>query len=243
MLTTLRRDRRSRRQADLSLEPLDDRLVLSVAGGGAVAQAAGTKAALLEHRQEVQVAKHEAKHEAKQDAKLARVAVEATVVAPASTGASASRSASSAAAARAAVTTSNSTPRPSRQVPAAAVTTASTGTGTSTSSSSTLPANVAAALQSLYQEYVNAGGGSSFTPSQPSDNLLEISGASVGVNLKMGSTGDFNTFHSQLQSDGMQVTSSSAAYGLVDGMLPISELPAIAQAAASVTPMYRPVFH
>ena len=69
----------------------------------------------------------------------------------------------------------------------------------------------------------------------PSDNLLQISGTSVMVNLKMASGGDFSTFLSQLQSDGLSVSTSSATYGLVDGMLPIADLPAVATVAASVT--------
>jgi hypothetical protein len=113
------------------------------------------------------------------------------------------------------------------------------GAGTST----TLPANVAAALQSLYQEYESQGGGDSFTPGQPSDKLLVISGTSVGVDLKIGSGADFNTVLSQLQADGLQVSSSSATYGLIDGVLPIAQLPAAAQLAASVTPTSRPILN
>jgi hypothetical protein len=106
-----------------------------------------------------------------------------------------------------------------------------------------LPGNVASALQSLYQEYEAEGSGSSFTPSLPSDKLLQISGTSVAVDLKMPPAGDFNSFVAMLQSDGVQVTSSSAAYGLVEGMLPIVELPAVAQVAASVTPTPPPVLY
>ncbi len=107
-------------------------------------------------------------------------------------------------------------------------------------SSGPLPGNVASALQSLYQEYEAQGGGSSFTPSLPSDKFLQISGTSVAVDLKMAPTGDFNSFVATLQSDGVQVTSSSAAYGLVTGMVPIADLPAVAQVAASVTPSTPP---
>ena len=114
MLTTLRRDRRTRRQANFNLESLDDRLVLSVASGGAVAEAAGAKAAILEHRHEVRAARHEAKldrMEARHAAKLARM--DAHVMAPTSmspvmisgsTSASAHTSAASASASAAAMT-------------------------------------------------------------------------------------------------------------------------------------------
>jgi hypothetical protein len=102
---------------------------------------------------------------------------------------------------------------------------------------------VSAALQSLYQEYESQGGGSHFTPNQPSDKLLQISGTSVAVQLRMASPGDFHAFVSAVQADGMQVSSSSANYGVVVGMLPIAELPAVAQVAASVTPAPPPVLN
>ena len=96
-------------------------------------------------------------------------------------------------------------------------------------------------LQSMYQEYESQGGSSSFTPGQPSDKLLQISGTSVEVSLKIASGSNFDTALSQLQSDGMQVSSSSSTYALIEGMLPIAELPAAAQIAASVTPVSPPM--
>ncbi len=111
------------------------------------------------------------------------------------------------------------------------------------SSPGPLPASVAAALQDLYEEYEGRVGGGSFTPGESSDRLLVINGTSVGVAIKASSSADFNTLVSQLQSDGMQVSSSSATYGLVDGMLPIANLGTVAQlsGAASVTPMSPPM--
>ena len=46
---------------------------------------------------------------------------------------------------------------------------------------------------------------------------------------------------SELQGAGMQITTSSATYGLVVGMLPIAQLPAVAASAdaSSVTPQFR----
>jgi hypothetical protein len=92
----------------------------------------------------------------------------------------------------------------------------------------------------LFQEFENAGSGS-FTPGQPSDRLLVISGDSVGVNIRVDSGGEFNSVLSQLQADGMQVKSTAATYAMVSGIVPISKLPAIAQLATSVTPMSSPV--
>jgi hypothetical protein len=108
-------------------------------------------------------------------------------------------------------------------------------------SSGTLPANVVAALQSLYQEYESQGGGARFTPSQPSDKLLQISGTSVAVSLKLGAGSDFEAALAQLRSDGMQVSASSPTYGLIEGLLPIAVLPAAAQVAASVTTAPPPI--
>jgi hypothetical protein len=270
MLNTLRRDRRTRRQASLNLEALDDRLVLSAAAAGAVA-------GLHEHQLEVRIARHEAKleklearHEAKlatkeasQETMISQLEAKAASLSPvtvnssgmvtvpgsaSSTRVSASGATSAATVTPAPVTTTSGSLNPSNSVPTSPVSTTTTGTGTTTMTTSsnptspgTLPVNVSAALQSLYQEFEGSGGGSSFTPSQSSDKLLQISGDSVGVDLQMSPSGNFSSFLSQLQSDGLTVSTSSATYGQVDGMLPISDLPAIAQVAASVTPMSPPV--
>jgi hypothetical protein len=259
MLTTLRRERRTHRQAHFDLESLDARLVLSAGAGGAAAEAAGVKAAIIEHRREVRADRHEARlerMEARHDAKIARM--EAHLKASASANPvmiGGATSASAGTAASASTSGASTVAATSASTPAASTTTGTSGTvvapggvtvtmnpttgsGTttagSTSSSGTLPSNVSVALQSLYQEYEGQGGGSSFTPSLPSDKLLQISGTSVEVSLKIGSGTDFNTALSQLQSDGLQVSSSSSAYDLIDGMVPIADLPAAAQIAASV---------
>ena len=50
----------------------------------------------------------------------------------------------------------------------------------------------------------------------------------VGLQLKsLG--GDFSQFLTQLTDVGMQITTSSSYYGLVDGYAPINELPTIAE--------------
>ncbi len=74
-------------------------------------------------------------------------------------------------------------------------------------------------------------------------NGLVINGTSVGIQVKAQNTGDFTTFVSTLQSDGMQVLDSSSTYGLVDGMLPIAQLPTVAQLpqTQSVMPMFNPI--
>ncbi len=269
MLNTLRRDRRNRRQASFNLETLDDRLVLSAAAAGAVAGVQEHRIEVKIARHEAKLDRLEARHEAKlatkeatqeamisqlqaRAASLTSVSINSSGIVTVSASGSTSSTGTSASTSSATVTPTPVTPtngslNPANYVPTSPATTTTTGTGTtttttgsSTTSPGPLPANVSAALQSLYQEYESAGG-SSFTPSQPSDRLLQISGDSVGVDLQMSSSGNFSTFLSQLQSDGLTVSASSATYGQVDGMVPISDLPAIAQVAASVTPMSPPV--
>ena len=48
-----------------------------------------------------------------------------------------------------------------------------------------------------------------------------------------------DTLNTELQTDGMQILDSDATYGLIDGKLPIAQLPTIAQLpqTLSVTPM------
>jgi hypothetical protein len=250
MLTILRRNRRARRRANFDLESLDARLVLSAAAAGVVAEAAGSKAAIIEHRREVRAEQHEAKlarMEARHEAKLARSADPIVPVTLTITGGSTAASAQASTAASTQVpsgTVTTGTSASPKALVLAPVTVVGSGTstsGTSSSSPGTLPSTASAALQALYQEYESQGGGSSFTPSLPSDKLLQISGTSVVVSLKIGSSSNFSTALSQLQSDGLQVSSSSSTYDLIDGMLPIGELPAAAQIAASVTAVGPPL--
>jgi hypothetical protein len=105
-----------------------------------------------------------------------------------------------------------------------------------------LPANVSAPLQSIYEQFVNSGGSGSFTPTGVS-TLVVINGTSVGVMIHANNPGDFAGLVAQLQSDGLQVTASDPTTGNVEGMLPIANLPTIAQLpqAPSVLPMFKPI--
>jgi hypothetical protein len=242
------RDRRNRRNAHLTLESLDNRIVLSAAAAGAAAQAAvHTRAALREHRHEAWLARLEARHEAsfgKAGGVVLPIVINTSpsaaapvLASPAAVGSAPETSVSSGHATSSSTTTAvsatNANPAP------VTITPGSTGA----SSSGPLPGNVAAALQELYKEYESQGGGSSFTPDEPDDNLLVISGTSVGVEIKASPSADFNSLIGQLRSDGMQISNSSATYGLVDGMLPIADLGVVAQLAgtASVTPIIPPI--
>jgi hypothetical protein len=262
MLTTQRHDQRTRRQARFELECLDDRLVLSAGGGGmAVAQLTAVEHRLEGRLAQLQ-ARHGAQPtaaEARIQSRIARIqariaspamaaaAVAVNVTAPATANA-ASRSAPSA---PATINSPGLDPNHSLAGPGLPFVTSpggtnsgglgnptdtgsgGTGSGGTGTNSGSLPANVGGALQSLFQEFESASG--NFTPSQPSDNLLQISGDNVGVNIKVDSSSDFNTVLSRLQADGMQVSASSATFGIITGMAPISNLPSIAQVASSVT--------
>ncbi len=102
-----------------------------------------------------------------------------------------------------------------------------------------LPANVAAALDSIYEEYEN--GTLPTTPSGPGQ--VEIQGDNVGVWIKVNIPGDFATDVADAQALGMQVNTSSPSTDSFAGFLPIAELPAVAQLsdAPVIVPIYGPM--
>jgi hypothetical protein len=107
-----------------------------------------------------------------------------------------------------------------------------------------LPANVGVQFQSLYSQYETyerSGGSGTFSPTGVS--TLEITGTYVGVQVKDTITGDFNSLIAELQGDGMQISDSSSTYGIVEGMLPIAQLPTAAQLpqTLSITPILNPI--
>jgi hypothetical protein len=69
------------------------------------------------------------------------------------------------------------------------------------------------------------------------------SGTDVGIMVKDNNSGDFNTLITELQSDGTQTLESNITYGIIEGMLPIAQLPTIAQLSQtlSVVPMFKPI--
>ena len=87
-------------------------------------------------------------------------------------------------------------------------------------------ANLGVQLVEVYQAYVDGNGNTAALQSEfPS---VEFQNGEVGAQLKsLG--GDFSQYVSQLTDVGMQVTASSAYYGLVDGYVPVNELPTIAE--------------
>ncbi len=117
------------------------------------------------------------------------------------------------------------------------------GTG-GTGSQTNLPGNVGASLGVIYNAYEqNPAGFPANLPSTDGANLVLIQGSNVGIQVQDGNPADFGTLLTELQSAGMQVTTSSAQYGLIVGMLPISELPTVADLpdAPSVTALMQPM--
>jgi hypothetical protein len=103
------------------------------------------------------------------------------------------------------------------------------GGSSATGSQPSLPANAAPVLSVIYDAYTQDP--TNFLANLPSTDLANkvvIQGSNVGIQVRDNNPADFATLVSQLQAAGMQISSSSATYGLVVGMLPIAQLPAVA---------------
>ncbi len=88
-------------------------------------------------------------------------------------------------------------------------------------------ANLGVQLVDIYAAYEKDGSASTLQGEFPE---VQFQNGLVGVQLKsLG--GDFSQYLSQLTDVGMQVTTSSTYYGLVEGYAPVNELPAIAELA------------
>jgi hypothetical protein len=99
-----------------------------------------------------------------------------------------------------------------------------------------LPANLSAALRSLYREYEAQGGGSHFTPTLPGGGPLPIRDSRVAVRIKVAFPSALGGYLRDLRADGLQIIRTLPAYGLAEGMLPLAKLPDVAQIAAHVWP-------
>jgi hypothetical protein len=107
-----------------------------------------------------------------------------------------------------------------------------------------LPPNASAVLDVIYDAYTKDP--TNFLAdlqSMGAASKVVIEGTNVGIQVHDNNPADFATLVSQLEAAGMQISSSSATYGLVVGMLPIAQLPAVAELseAPSVTPMFQPL--
>jgi hypothetical protein len=99
-------------------------------------------------------------------------------------------------------------------------------------------------LGAVYQEFVTyeqAGGTGTFSPPQASQ--IEISGMSVGVDVRT-SAANFTAMLDDMEQLGMNVTATAPQVGVIEGFLPISQLPAVAAntGLAGMNPIYRPTF-
>jgi len=124
--------------------------------------------------------------------------------------------------------------------------TTSTTTGTTATEEALVTNRAGEALGSIFTQYVNyeqAGASGSFTSTF--SNQIYMSGTSVGVNISFSSSGNFSTLVSQLEGIGMQVTASSSQDLVVEGYLPISQLPVVANDGyvTSISPVYKPITH
>jgi hypothetical protein len=68
---------------------------------------------------------------------------------------------------------------------------------------------------------------------------VKIKGGDVGVDVNTAGS-NFSQFVSTLTSLGMQVQTQDATHGIVEGFLPIGQLPTVAQnpQTLSITPIY-----
>jgi hypothetical protein len=97
-------------------------------------------------------------------------------------------------------------------------------------------------LMRLYQQYAGwkaAGAAGIFY--SPQSDLLYIDGSSVGVSVR--AAGDIHAFLKSIDAVGFRSIAVNTDYQVVDGFLPIDQLPACAQwpSVINLRPIYRPV--
>jgi hypothetical protein len=100
----------------------------------------------------------------------------------------------------------------------------------------TIPTNMDWRLQALdlqYQAFVNAGGEGTFSPTGVEG--LQIDGTHVGVKVSTLDGRQFARILAELESDGLRVTQHSLLDGVIDGKLPIGQLPTVAKISPMVT--------
>ena len=101
-----------------------------------------------------------------------------------------------------------------------------------------LPANVSPLLDTVYEQYENG------TLPAPTGRpgTVEIQGSNIGIEIHVSNPSDFAAMVATAENLGLQVMDQSTTYDIVDGFLPISELPELTQfpASASVAPLLYP---
>ena len=101
-------------------------------------------------------------------------------------------------------------------------------------------ANAGQDLINIYQ--ASLSGGTSTLASQFQHDRSS-SGGMVGIDTNWNGSGDFNAYITGMKNLGMQVTATSATYGIVEGFLPVSQLPTVAAdpQTLSLHPIYTPI--
>jgi hypothetical protein len=97
----------------------------------------------------------------------------------------------------------------------------------------TLPGNVASALAAIYNEYEQNP--AAFSPPTAGPGSVLVEGDQVGIQVQDGNPAEFQTLLTELTQAGMTVSLSSASYGTVIGMLPISDLLAVSQLSQTIS--------
>ena len=103
-------------------------------------------------------------------------------------------------------------------------------------------ANLGAATVGVYAAYANSGGNTSQLASE--FPTVYFQNGMVGLQVKsLG--GDFSQFETELTDVGMQVTTASSYYGVVDGYAPINALPTIAEIPQTMSGqvLYQPEYN
>jgi hypothetical protein len=130
------------------------------------------------------------------------------------------------------------TPPPTPPAPAPTLPTPVSFTPPVPAPAPTAPANLSAALFALYEEY--EADPSAFTGgTAPTGGGLDIVNGAVEVSARDSNPAEFGSLAAELANAGMTNTDSSATLGMVVGMLPISELLAVAEFSptVSITPI------
>jgi hypothetical protein len=126
--------------------------------------------------------------------------------------------------------------------PPIAVVTPSLPNGGPLANSGGYPANVATSLITVYQQYQRdpVAFSDGIPPTDEAD--LIVHGDMVGIQVHDSNPAEFESLTATLVSAGMSISSESATYGTIVGMLPINELLTVAQYSQtiSVTPQYAP---
>ncbi len=130
------------------------------------------------------------------------------------------------------------TPPPTPPAPAPTLPTPVSFTPPVPAPAPTAPANLSAALFALYEQY--EADPSAFTGgTAPTGGGLDIVNGAVEVSARDSNPAEFGSLTAELANAEMTNTDSSATLGMVAGMLPISELVAVAtfSPTVSITPI------